>query len=391
MKGVNPAVGNAYNLSVTTTPDTWIRYDNNEPNDTATTATKVTAPHLTSMDLMTVEHPDCRTTLTLHSLTDVDYYAFTVKPEDFTEDLTGVCVWVRADLPITVQVSRDGTTLQTLSGETVYNEIKQAQPGNYLVKVSASTLNAYTMRTRVGAPGSYIRNYELEAWLKNVTQPQQPLPGPGGLPHPFPDWLRPFPWDDSVLFAMRANGVTPVPEDLDIQDLDMGTSPHFFTIGTAEAGPLNLNVGLLGGGPLRPLAPAENLGGLYAGLWDAEGNELWRVEDLQESTEFSTDLQPNYTYLLIISGSARDRASLTLDMPGAPPQATIAKVGDTVTVTWQPFGTGLYTVQYIEYLVRGAWQDAPGAWPSAATSVVFEPNDEPLRGRRGYFRVKSSE
>jgi hypothetical protein len=42
---------------------------------------------------------------------------------------------------------------------------------------------------------------------------------------------------------------------------------------------------------------------------------------------------------------------------------SVATVGDTISLTWEPFGTGSYRVQFTDDLVSGAWFDVPGAWP----------------------------
>ena len=72
---------------------------------------------------------------------------------------------------------------------------------------------------------------------------------------------------------------------------------------------------MIGGRQSESLEQVEVSDGLYAGLWDTEGNDIWRVESLQKATKIVIDLKPNRTYLLNISGSAEARANLTVDLP----------------------------------------------------------------------------
>ena len=61
-------------------------------------------------------------------------------------------------------------------------------------------------------------------------------------------------------------------------------------------------------------------------------------------------------------------------------------VGNTVSLTWESFSAGQYTVQWIDKLVGGKWRKVPGAWPSADTSWAGE--DIAGIGRR-HYRVMS--
>ncbi|MDP2898841.1 MAG: DUF5010 C-terminal domain-containing protein [bacterium] len=53
--------------------------------------------------------------------------------------------------------------------------------------------------------------------------------------------------------------------------------------------------------------------------------------------------------------------------PG-PPIRTIGVAGATVTLSWEAFGSGRYTVQYTGDLTSRDWQNASGSWPISETS-----------------------
>jgi len=66
------------------------------------------------------------------------------------------------------------------------------------------------------------------------------------------------------------------------------------------------------------------------------------------------------------------------------PQAAISKLGDAISLSWQPFGSGLYVVQYTDDLVGGAWQNA--GEPTAQTTWPVESSPGT---RRRFYRVGS--
>ena len=70
-----------------------------------------------------------------------------------------------------------------------------------------------------------------------------------------------------------------------------------------------------------------------------------------------------------------------------PPRPTIGIEGNNVTLTWEIFGGGNYTVEYTEDLTRDDWQPAPGfAWPITETSW----SGEDVTGIGGrFYRVNS--
>jgi len=70
----------------------------------------------------------------------------------------------------------------------------------------------------------------------------------------------------------------------------------------------------------------------------------------------------------------------------SPPRPTIARVGNTVSLDWQGFGSGHYTVQCTHDLINGTWQDVAGAWP--ITDTTWGGEDTSGIGRR-YYRVIS--
>ncbi len=49
-----------------------------------------------------------------------------------------------------------------------------------------------------------------------------------------------------------------------------------------------------------------------------------------------------------------------------------AGVGEELTVQWEPFGDGQYTVQTTADLAIGVWTDAPGEWPTVARWSVVD-------------------
>jgi hypothetical protein len=69
-----------------------------------------------------------------------------------------------------------------------------------------------------------------------------------------------------------------------------------------------------------------------------------------------------------------------------PPRPVIERVGNSVSLTWDAFGSGQYTVQWTNDLVVGPWQAATGTWPT--TETVWAGEEISGLGSR-YFRVRS--
>ncbi len=46
--------------------------------------------------------------------------------------------------------------------------------------------------------------------------------------------------------------------------------------------------------------------------------------------------------------------------------SALSKTGNSLTIEWEPFGGGQYTVQTTTDLASGVWTDAPGEWPTEA-------------------------
>ena len=71
--------------------------------------------------------------------------------------------------------------------------------------------------------------------------------------------------------------------------------------------------------------------------------------------------QANYDYWWAV-----DNIRVSGEVPGAGP-GTVLSVGiaaDSVSLQWEPFGTGSYRVEYTDNLVSGTWSDVPGTtWP----------------------------
>ena len=313
LRGVNPTVGNAYSMTVQTTPMTSLPPDGNEPNDSIATATEIEAPPETAADFLnlTLDPINCRSGLTLHQTNDVDYYTFTITS---TEEYTGVSALIWADFPLTARLYREGALLQEITAQTVAIEPAPAQPGDYLLELRGNTLNAYTMRVRQYSPRGRQRASDLEAWLDGL------MPDPGDLlPRctlgcgDMPPWLQRLPVDPIDLFALQANRITPVTHDLVASDLMLEGSPQFFALGSAAPGMLHLNLDLLPGGTYQA---QDQAGGLYASLLDASGNERWRVEAAQGPLEWMMDLEPGQTYLLTVNSPASAQARLAVELPG---------------------------------------------------------------------------
>ncbi|MFW6136151.1 MAG: DNRLRE domain-containing protein, partial [Chloroflexota bacterium] len=307
VKGANAAVGNAYRLTVQTTPATSLASDDNEPNDFEFQATEIAAPRMSSQDLFTVERIDCRNGFTLDTLGDTDFYSVTVDAADLStaEHYTALCVDIHADFPLTATLMRDGSVLKTEYAEHPSLTYDGAQAGSYLLKVWGPTLNAYTLRTRVCDPEGNERAWDLENWLKNATLPEPPdlLPDPGGL-RELPIWWRKYVWDPSTLFAMEANGVPPVDRDLAVSSLELTGSPLVFALGSPVGGQMHVSLGpgLGTSGAAHP-AWAQSKG-VYALLQDAEGTELWRVEAARDDVTIPAQMEAGKTYLLLVNGEA---------------------------------------------------------------------------------------
>ncbi|MDP2896687.1 MAG: hypothetical protein Q8Q12_09030 [bacterium] len=69
-----------------------------------------------------------------------------------------------------------------------------------------------------------------------------------------------------------------------------------------------------------------------------------------------------------------------------PPRPVIERVGNSVSLTWDAFGSGQYTVQWANDLLVGPWQAATGTWPT--TETVWAGEEISGLGSR-YFRVRS--
>lgn len=161
------------------------------------------------------------------------------------------------------------------------------------------------------------RTLHLEAWLKNATLPYPP----GSLPDclagcsPFPPWLKRYPWDQFTLEALRANGLRPVSSDLNEPNLVLDGSPRLFLLGSPAEHNLTISLSLLSSPPPVSDTSTDTYWGLQALLLDAEGHELWRVIDLQNTSDFTLATEPGHTYLLAINGQPGTQASLSLDLP----------------------------------------------------------------------------
>ena len=77
-------------------------------------------------------------------------------------------------------------------------------------------------------------------------------------------------------------------------------------------------------------------------------------------------------------------------LPPPPPiaEARIAKAGNIVSLSWDAFGAGQYTVQYTDDLKAGSWTNASGAWPTSATAWPGE-DITVVPGKARYYRVVS--
>jgi len=318
VKGATSAVGNAYNLTVQTTVATSLTPDTDESNDTPGSATFVTAPRESSMDLLTtMQPPDCRNGRTIHTTADVDYYTFQVGVGDLDQYYTGVSVRILADFAIKGELFKDGALLGTANGALIDLEVKNAQPGTYLAKVSATTLNAYTTRIRVYDPKGRERAWDLEDWLKGATlmAPDLLPKCPGGC-GPIPHWMQHWPMDPSALSALRANHIDPVPGDLAYPNLALNGTPRYFAVGSQEVGMMQLHMELPEAGPEAVSRPANAAAGISALVMDNTGNILWETDAPKSVVDGSTELAQNQTYILVINSTDELSANLILDLPG---------------------------------------------------------------------------
>ncbi|MDP2897209.1 MAG: carbohydrate-binding protein [bacterium] len=71
-----------------------------------------------------------------------------------------------------------------------------------------------------------------------------------------------------------------------------------------------------------------------------------------------------------------------------PPQATIGKDGDAVSLGWEEFGDGQYTVESTDDLLSGNWLNPPGTWPTTSTTWTDEVTIGPLIRR--FYRIESA-
>ncbi len=72
-----------------------------------------------------------------------------------------------------------------------------------------------------------------------------------------------------------------------------------------------------------------------------------------------------HTIRLRLAQGSWDFCNFRLDLavPGIDGVPPIKRDGDSLSLSWQPFGTGEYTVEWTNDLYRGAWETPPGDWP----------------------------
>jgi hypothetical protein len=71
-----------------------------------------------------------------------------------------------------------------------------------------------------------------------------------------------------------------------------------------------------------------------------------------------------------------------------PPHAGIGKEGGTVSLGWEEFGDGQYTVESTDDLLSGNWVSPPGTWPTTSTTWTDEVTIGPLT--RPFYRIESA-
>ena len=71
-----------------------------------------------------------------------------------------------------------------------------------------------------------------------------------------------------------------------------------------------------------------------------------------------------------------------------PPHATIGKDGDTVSLGWEEFGDGQYTVESTDDLLSGNWMTPAGTWPTTSTTWTDTVTIGPLTRR--FYRIESA-
>jgi len=67
--------------------------------------------------------------------------------------------------------------------------------------------------------------------------------------------------------------------------------------------------------------------------------------------------------------------------------SAILRPGGTVTLSWETFGQGLYTVEFCDDILKGEWQPVPGTdWPIAETTWQ---GDDVSEQRSRFYMVRS--
>jgi hypothetical protein len=164
-------------------------------------------------------------------------------------------------------------------------------------------------------------DYELTLWLEYATQidPLELLPHCLSCP-PLPQWLQIYQFDKDTMIALQTNNVLPLAGDYSAPNLSLNGTMQIFALGSNESGILKITLGPLINNAIQRMSASMNstvTGGVYALLLDADGNEVWRAEGIQDITEFTINLVPGKTYLLIVNGPTGTQASLKIDLPGA--------------------------------------------------------------------------
>ena len=85
-----------------------------------------------------------------------------------------------------------------------------------------------------------------------------------------------------------------------------------YAFGTTTGGTVRLQIEVVNG-----LRTAARQTGFNALMLDANGNELLRLENVQDSVDFFNDLEVRKTYILFVLAPPDVSFNLNIDLPGA--------------------------------------------------------------------------
>ncbi|NQT84864.1 hypothetical protein HQ563_17740 [bacterium] len=131
--------------------------------------------------------------------------------------------------------------------------------------------------------------------------------------------------------------------------------------------------------------------------WESFSTGYYRVQYTDDLTSGTWSDVPGQTWPITEEQWTGDDVSATksrfyrvISDEGTPPVPgkilSVEITGDTISLTWESFGTGSYRVQYREDLTSGAWSDISDAVSETSWTGAILPE-----GKTGFYRVISSE